>query len=68
MPGRADGHALVLESTIRDPSSGEILEYVVSDSNGATTHEACKRVSAKVLEKAFRRRNGQSVVTNEVIW
>lgn len=67
-PGKADGHALVLESTIRDQATGQILEYVVSDSNGTSTRDACRRVPAKVMEKAFRRRNGQSVVTNDVIW
>lgn len=67
-PGKADGHALVLESTVRDQATGQIVEYIVSDSNGTSTRDACRRVPAKVMEKAFRRRNGQSVVTNDVIW
>lgn len=68
LPGKADGHALVLESTVRDQATGQILEYIVSDSNGTSTRDACRRVPARVMEKAFKRRNGQSVVTNDVIW
>ena len=67
-PGAADGHALVLESVIRDHKSGEIIEYVVSDSNGKSRDDACHRVSARVLEKAFSRKHKASVVTNDVIW
>ena len=67
-PGVADGHALVLESVVRDHKTGEILEYVVSDSNGKSRDDACHRVSANVLEKAFSRKHKASVVTNDVIW
>ena len=67
-PGASDGHALVLESVIRDHKTGEILEYVVSDSNGKSRDDACRRVPASILEKAFSRKHKASVVTNEVIW
>ena len=67
-PGVADGHALVLESVIRDHNTGEILEYVVADSNGNSRDDACRRVPAGVLEKSFSRKNKISVVTNNVIW
>lgn len=67
-PGKADGHALVIESVSRDVNTGRIVDYFVSDSNGTSPADACKRVSARILEKAFRRRGGQSVVTNEIIW
>jgi len=67
-PGRADGHAIVLESVIRDHKTGKILEYVVSDSNGDSRDNACHRVTAKVLERAFKRKHNAAVVTNEVIW
>ena len=67
-PGVADGHALVLESVIRDHRTGEILEYVVSDSNGKSRDDACHRVPANVLEKAFSRKHKASVVTTDVIW
>ncbi|MCR4739469.1 MAG: hypothetical protein K5886_04320 [Lachnospiraceae bacterium] len=67
-PGAADGHAMVLESVVRDHETGEIIEYVVSDSNGYDTYDACHRVPAKVLEKAYKRKRKAAVVTDDVIW
>lgn len=67
-PGKADGHALVLESVVRNQATGQIIEYIVSDSNGKSTRDACRRVPANVMEKAFKRKKSLSVVTNDVIW
>lgn len=67
-PGKADGHAVVLESVIRDASTGKILEYVISDSNATDAASACRRVPQKILEKAFKRRGNLAVVTDEIIW
>lgn len=67
-PGKADGHALVIESVVRDEKTGKILGYYVSDSNGSSSKDACKYVPAKRLERAFRRRGGQSITTDEIIW
>lgn len=62
------GHALVLESVIRDSNNGEIVEYVVSDSNGSNSQNAIRRVSPSRLERAYRRLGSSSVVTNNIIW
>lgn len=67
-PGKADGHAVVLESVIRDTSTGEILEFVISDSNASDVASACRRVPQKILEKAFRRHGNLAVVTDDIIW
>ncbi|MCR5735809.1 MAG: hypothetical protein K6G22_14480, partial [Lachnospiraceae bacterium] len=67
-PGVGDGHAMVLESVVRDHETGKILEYIVSDSNGRDKYDACHRVPAKVLEKAYRRKWKAAVVTDDVIW
>lgn len=67
-PGKADGHAIVLESVIRDRKTGKIVEYVVSDSNGSSAASAMRRVKKSRLERAFRRKGKQAVVTDEVIW
>ena len=68
IPGQGDGHALVLESVIRDHNTGDIIEYVVSDSNGRSRDDACHRVPARRLEMAYARLYSASVVTDEVIW
>lgn len=72
MPGVHDGHAVVIESIVRDPESNKILEYIISDSNGSSTYDACRRIPARRFKKACRRRRIQgrlqAVVTNEVIW
>lgn len=62
------GHALVLESVIRDSSTGEILEYVVADSNGSNSRNAVRRVTPSRLERAHRRCGNASVTTNNIIW
>lgn len=62
------GHALVLESVIRDSLTGEIIEYVVVDSNGSNSCDAVRRVSASRLERAHRRFGNVSVTTNNIIW
>ncbi|MBQ3330167.1 MAG: hypothetical protein IJG87_03200 [Ruminococcus sp.] len=62
------GHAMVLESVIRDSRTGRILEYVVVDSNFGDSQSACRRVPAGRLERAFRRFGSQSVCTNNIIW
>ncbi len=75
LPGNADGHALVLESVIRDGLTGKIEGFYVIDSNGHSTKECCVRVTARILEEAFRRRGrelglkqGSAVVTSQIIW
>ena len=78
MPGPQDGHALVLESVIRDVNTGEIVSYVVTDSNGSSPSEAVVQVPRETLEKAYsvmgvRRflfgpKEGMAVVTDDVIW
>lgn len=62
------GHAMVLESVIRDSDTGEILEYVVADSNGTNSQNASRRVSASRLERAFERFGNMSVCTDRIIW
>ncbi len=62
------GHALVLESVIRDATTGEILEFVVADSNGTDSHNAVRRVTPSRLERAHRRCGNASVTTNNIIW
>ena len=62
------GHAIVLESPIRDPKTGRITGYVVTDSNGSTSKEATVIVPADVLETAFGHRGGQAIITDDVIW
>lgn len=68
IPGKADGHAVVLESVIRDADTNCILEYVIADSNGSTSGDAARRIPAKTLEKAFQRQGMRAVVTDEIIW
>lgn len=68
LPGMADGHAIVLESVIRDRETGKIVEYVISDSNGSCSADACIRVSPRVLSRAFRRKGRSAVVTDSIIW
>lgn len=67
-PNNAAGHALVLDSVVRDKNTGEILEYVVTDSNGDSQRDACQRVSKNILERAYYAFGKKSVVTNDVIW
>lgn len=67
-PFASHGHALVLESVIRDRSTGKILEYVVSDSNAKDRNSACIRVKANVLERAYKNKRSSSVVTDDIIW
>ena len=67
-PFSAHGHALVLESVIRDRATGNILEYVVSDSNAKDRNSACIKVKAKVLERAYKNQRSCSVVTDDIIW
>lgn len=62
------GHAIVLESPIRNPQTGAISGYIVSDSNGSTSKEATIVVPAEVLEAAFKDRGSQAIVTDDVIW
>lgn len=62
------GHAMVLESVIRDSETNEIIEYVVADSNGSDSQSASRRVSASRLERAFERFGSLSVCTNQIIW
>ena len=62
------GHAMVLESVIRDSETNEIIEYVVADSNGSDSQNASRRVSASRLERAFERFGNLSVCTDQIIW
>lgn len=64
----AGGHAIVLESVIRDAQTNEILEYVVVDSNRENSVEAVRRVDAYRLERAFNDLGNQSISTNNIIW
>ena len=65
---QAGGHALVLESVIRDAQTNEIIEYVVSDSNRTNSVDAVRRVNARRLERAFSDLGNQSITTNNIIW
>ena len=65
---RSGGHALVLESVVRDADTNEILEYVVVDSNRDTSVNAVRRVEPQVLERAFRDWGNQSISTDNIIW
>lgn len=67
-PFKPDGHAVVLDSVVRDSCTGEILEYIIIDSNGKNKKDACKRVPKKLLEKAYSRMQKQSVRTDVIIW
>lgn len=65
---QAGGHAIVLESVIRDAQTNEILEYVVVDSNRENSVDAVRRVDAHRLERAFNDLGSQSISTNNIIW
>lgn len=65
---QSGGHAVVLESVIRDAQTHEILEYVVVDSNRDNSVNAARRVPAQRLERAFRDLGNQSISTNNIIW
>lgn len=65
---QAGGHAIVLESVIRDAQTNEILEYVVVDSNRENSVDAVRRVDAHRLERAFNDLGNQSISTNNIIW
>lgn len=65
---QSGGHAVVLESVIRDVQTNEILEYVVVDSNRTDSVDAVRRVSANRLERAFGDLGNQSISTNNIIW
>lgn len=65
---QSGGHAVVLESVIRDAQTNEILEYVVVDSNRTNSVDAVRRVDAHQLERAFGDLGNQSISTNNVIW
>lgn len=65
---QAGGHAIVLESVIRDAQTNEILEYVVVDSNMTNSVDAVRRVDAHRLERAFSDLGNQSISTNNIIW
>ena len=67
-PFASMGHALVLDSVIRDASTGEILEYVLVDSNGRDRSDACRRVPKDILAKAYERMQYQSLTTDDIIW
>ena len=67
-PNNSAGHALVLDSVIRDEKTGEILEYVVTDSNGDSQSDACHRIDKNILERAYYGFGKKSVVTDEIIW
>lgn len=62
------GHAIVLESPIRDVQTGQTVGYIVSDSNGSTGKEASVVVKAETLEAAFDNRGGLAVITDDIIW
>ena len=62
------GHAIVIDSVIRDAKTGKITGYVVTDSNGESSWDAGVLVDAKTLEKAFRKGGRSALVTDEVIW
>jgi len=71
------GHAITLESVIRDKNTGEIVSYVIGDSNEKDQYNVCQVVPKARLEKAYNRQAGIwsqilnykcAVVTDEVIW
>lgn len=64
----SEGHWIVLESVVRDAASGEILGYVILDSNGASPRTACQAISAPLLEEAYGIDGAVSVVTTDIIW
>ena len=64
----SNGHWIVLESVVRDANSGEILGYVILDSNGESPRTACQAVSASLLEDAYGIDGAVSVVTTDIIW
>jgi hypothetical protein len=68
VPGIPDGHALVLDSVVRDPITNEIIKYVVIDSNGRNPNEACRLVDPQVLQDAFEMNGCRVNITESVIW
>lgn len=64
----AGGHAIVLESPVRDRETGKVIGYIVSDSNGDSSSDARVFVDKTALEAAFDARGGQAVLTDDVIW
>lgn len=66
--GIRGGHAIVIESVVRDAKTGKIIEFVVADSNAKDGISVCNRIPVKVLEKAYRRKWKQAIVTDDIIW
>ena len=66
--GVIGGHAIVIESVVRDAKTGKILDFVVADSNAKDKISVCNRIPVKVLERAFRLKGRQAVVTDDIIW
>lgn len=62
-----DGHAIALISTVREKTTGKILQYVVVDSNNMDPVTAVHFVDAKVLEKAYKKFHSLSVVTEQIL-
>lgn len=65
---RHGGHAIVLESIIRDAHTGEIEAFVVADSNRSSSVDAVRCISISRLERAFRAAGYQSITTDNIIW
>lgn len=65
--GQRGGHAIVLNSVVRDSNTNEIMGYYVIDSNG-TENTASVYVSANDLERAFRLSGMRANVTDNIIW
>lgn len=75
-----EGHAIVIESVIRDKRTGIITDYVISDSNGKSFNDnngkttCVRKITAFELEQAFtaigssKTGEGTGIVTDEVIW
>ncbi|MBA3072206.1 MAG: hypothetical protein FP831_01270 [Anaerolineae bacterium] len=67
-PNTPGGHALILESVVRDGLSREIVGYYVIDSNGSTAESACRFIEANHLTKAFEKQGCRANITERIIW
>lgn len=67
-PSKSAGHALVLDSVVRDKSSHQVMGYYVIDSNGQTSAQASRFVSAEQLSRAYNKHGTRANITKNIIW
>ena len=68
--GYQGGHALVVESVVRNLSADteEIVGYYVVDSNGQSEDDAIYFVPSEILEEAYELQGRMATLTQDIIW